>query len=156
MPDVLHEVTIAAAPDKVYKALTEQQGLEAWWTTHAVAEAKVGSTVQAHFRDGQIVIKMEVVTLSPAHKVEWMTLQAIPEWRGTQITWELSPAQNGTKVFFGHRGFAPEVGLLPINAWAFYLTSLKEYLETGKGNPGGYIHDYPEHIWSPARGPLDA
>ncbi len=45
MPDVLHEVTIAAAPDKVYKALTEQQGLEAWWTTHAIAEAKVGSTV---------------------------------------------------------------------------------------------------------------
>ena len=25
MPDILHEVTIAASPDKVYKAITEQQ-----------------------------------------------------------------------------------------------------------------------------------
>src|SRR5258708_23813117 len=100
MPDVLHEVTIAAAPDKVYKALTEQQGLEAWWTTHAVAEAKVGSTVQAHFRDGQIVIKMEVVTLSPAHKVEWMTLQAIPEWRRPQTHLERSAPPQRTKNFY--------------------------------------------------------
>ena len=27
MPDILHEATIAAAPDKVYKAITEQQAL---------------------------------------------------------------------------------------------------------------------------------
>ena len=29
MPDILHEVTIAASPDKVFEALTTQNGLAA-------------------------------------------------------------------------------------------------------------------------------
>ena len=49
MADILHEVAIFASPDKVFKALTEQPGIEGWWTPHAVAEPKVGSIVEAHF-----------------------------------------------------------------------------------------------------------
>jgi uncharacterized protein YndB with AHSA1/START domain len=70
MPDILLEVTIAAAPDNVFKALTEQQGLEGWWTTHMVAEPNVGSTVQVRFGDDPFVHKFEVIDLEPEHKVE--------------------------------------------------------------------------------------
>jgi uncharacterized protein YndB with AHSA1/START domain len=139
MPDILHEVTIAAAPDKVFKALTEGQGLEAWWTPHAAAEPKVGSTVQVSFRDGQFVVKMDVAKLESGRKVEWIIQQGVPDWRGTHVTWDLSPLGKGTKVLFGHRGFASADGSLPGASynWAFYLTSLVDYLEMGNGNPGG-------------------
>ena len=51
MHDTLLEATIATSPDKVFKALTEQQELGAWWTTDMIAEPKVGSTLQATFHD---------------------------------------------------------------------------------------------------------
>ena|SRR5258706_5412009 len=135
--DILHEVTIATAPNKVFKAITEQKGLAAWWTTHAVAEPKVGTTAEFSFMGGQFVIKMEVARLEPARKVEWITRQGAPDWNGTHVTWDLTPADNGTKILFGHRGFASADGSLPNTSynWAVYLTSLKGYLEKGKGNP---------------------
>ncbi len=30
MPDILHELTIAATPGQVFETITEQQGLAAW------------------------------------------------------------------------------------------------------------------------------
>lgn|SRR5258708_3623931 len=138
MPDILHEVTIAAAPDKVFEALTQSPGLEAWWATYAVAEPKVGSTIQAFFGDDSVVNNMEVLTLEPARKVEWITRQSsLPEWIDTHITWNLSPTENGTKLLFGQCGYASADGCLAMCSynWAGYLTSLKDYLEKGKGNP---------------------
>ena len=141
MPDILHEVTIAASPDQVFKAITEQQGLAAWWTTHIVAEPKVGSMIEARFFDGRSVHNMEVLTLEPGRKVGWITRQSfLPDWPETRVTWSLSPIQAGTKILFGQRGFASADGSLPkvSYGWAVYLTSLKEYLEKGKGNPHAY------------------
>ncbi len=142
MPDIVLELTIAAAPDKVFKALTEQQGLEAWWTTHMVAEPKVGSALEAFLKGGQTggqsVIKMEMRTLEPDCKVVWGVLERVAGWGGSQFTWDLSPVENGTKVLFGYRDFpASADGNLPwlTYGWAVNLTSLKDYLEKGKGNP---------------------
>ena len=138
MADILHEVVIAAAPDQVYKAITEASGLESWWATHAVAEPKVGTTLEVRFGDNPIVNKMDVIDLEPGRKIEWLTRQSnLPEWVDTHIVWELSPIENGTKIRFGQRGYASAEGCLAMCSyhWAGYLTSLKDFLETGKGNP---------------------
>ena len=137
MSDILLEVKIAAVPEKVFKALTEQQGLEGWWTTHMVAEPTVGSAVEAFFKDRQ-VIKMNLRTLEPARRVVWDIRERVAGWGGSQFTWDLSPIENGTKVLFAYRDFpASADGNLPglTYAWAVNLTSLKDYLEKGKGNP---------------------
>lgn len=134
MPDVLLEVTIAATPDKVFKALTEQPGLEAWWTKPIVAEPKVGSMIEASFNGRQAVLKMEVVTLEPAHKVGWSIRQGLTDWGGTHFTWDLSPVEKGTKLLFGYRGLAASADpWLPSlsYSWAVNLTRLKDYLEKG-------------------------
>ena len=138
MPDILLELTIATPPEKVFKALTEQQGLEAWWTTHMIAEPKVGSPLEAFMRGGQQVIKMEVRTLEPNQKVVWGILERVAGWGGSQFTWDLSPVENSTKVLFGyHDILASAESNLPslTYGWAVNLTSLKDYLEKGKGNP---------------------
>src|SRR5262244_1153744 len=138
MSDIVLELTIAAAPDKVFKALTERQGLEGWWTTHMVAEPKVGSALEAFFSGGQSVIKMQMHTLEPGRKVVWAVRERVAGWGGSQFTWDLSPVEEGTKVLFGYRDFpASADGNLPrlTYVWAGNLTSLKAYLETGKGHP---------------------
>ncbi len=143
MHDILLDSTIAATPEKVFRALTEQQRMEAWWAPQVVTEPKVGSMVEATFHVGspqQFVIKMEVSNLEVSHKVEWIPRQGAPEWIGTHIIWDLAPFDQGTRVVFRQRGFAIDSadGNLPgRDGWDFYLGSLKDYLETGKGNPGG-------------------
>jgi len=69
MSDILLEEMIAAVPDNVFKALTERPGLEAWWTTHMVAEPRVGTALEAFSKGGQTAIKMEMRTLEPGRRV---------------------------------------------------------------------------------------
>ena len=38
MPDIIHFLTIEASPAAVYKAITEQAGIQGWWTVQARIE----------------------------------------------------------------------------------------------------------------------
>ncbi len=141
MPDILIEVTIAATPENVFEALTEQNGLASWWTTHAIAQPTVGAMVRVSFRNDERAHVFDVVALEPARKIVWHTRQSfLPDWLGTRITWDLTPVDNSTIILFTQRGFATENGSLPkvTYSWAVVITSLKAYLETGKGTPQSY------------------
>jgi hypothetical protein len=76
MADILHEVTINAAPAQVYKALTQQTGLQSWWTEHAAAKAEVGSVSTFSFYGGMAVFKLSVDQLQPNNKVYWGVLSS--------------------------------------------------------------------------------
>lgn len=137
MPNILLEVTVESTPDNIYKAITEQKGLSSWWTTSSKAEAKEGTTSEFNFPGG-FVIKMKVDKLDSAnHKVKWTAVQGAPDWGGTYVTWELTPVDNGTKVVLGHHNYGSYDGSFGAVAynWASFLTSLKQYVETGKGMP---------------------
>jgi uncharacterized protein YndB with AHSA1/START domain len=136
MPDILLEATINASPDKVYQALTDQEAIRSWWTQQANAVPKVGSVSEFRFYNGQVVMQMEVAKLE-ANKVVWKPLSGVPDWPGTSVTWDFTPVEQGTKLLFGHRDFASSEGSLPMTGfnWAWYIISLKKYLETGSGSP---------------------
>jgi len=138
MPDALLEAPIAASPERVYAAITEQAGLARWWTPDATAEASVGSVAELRFRGGRHVIRMEVTALEPGRRVQWAVRQGAPEWAGTSVSWELTPTETGTRVRFAHRNYPSVEGTfaqVTFN-WAWYLSSLKDYLEAGTGRPG--------------------
>jgi uncharacterized protein YndB with AHSA1/START domain len=137
MADILHELTIATTPEQVYKAVTEQNGLASWWTKRTTAQPKEGTTAEFGFYGGQFTMKFQVTKLEPAKKVNWTVLQSGPDWAGTHITWDLTPDDKGTKVLFGHRDWTKTDGsFASVNYnWGYFLTSLKSYLETGKGTP---------------------
>lgn len=139
MADILHMVPIQASPDAVYKAITTEEGLKSWWTNDVSAEPQEGSTATFRFEGGQVAFQMKVDKLEPAEAVVWSVQEpAPPEWGGTRVTWHIQPGDDGnTHVLFGHRGWASmENSFAAINYnWAYYLTSLKEYLETGEGFP---------------------
>lgn len=137
MPDILHEVVIESTPDNVYKALTEQNGLASWWTTNSKAQPKEGSSSEFGFSNPAFTIKLDVKKLNPSQFVEWTMKQGAPDWQGTRVTWDLTPVDNGTKVLLGHRDYASTEGSFASVSynWAWFLTSLKTYLETGKGTP---------------------
>lgn len=137
MANILHQLTIEVSPERVYEAITHQDGLANWWTRDTVAEAKTGAIAEFGFKNREVVFKMRIDLLDPNKKVMWQCLGGSPEWEDTRLSFALAENPNGTAVRFSHRGWKSTEGIFPVcnYDWGRYLSSLKSYLETGKGAP---------------------
>ena len=140
MAAIVKELIIAAAPGRVWDALTKPDEIACWWTNDLSATPEVGSLAEFRFRQGAFVMQFEVAELDQDEKVRWITRQgpATGHWAGTSVTWQLTPVHNGTRLLFTHDGFAQvdEAYERTRENWVYFLDSLKSYLETGKGTPG--------------------
>ena len=137
MPDILHLVTIDAAPERVFDALATADGVRSWWTRDADLDSHVGGTGEFRFYEGSKVTKVEIVELRPSTRVGWKVLSSFRlEWRGTAVGFDLRGHEGGTKLLFAHRGFPlpDEDYALCTTGWGIYLTGLKALLENGTGN----------------------
>jgi uncharacterized protein YndB with AHSA1/START domain len=137
MADVLHQVGIKAAPQQIYTALTETDGLKSWWSEHSHTEAKVGSVASVSFYNNAVTFKLRIAELAPGNKVVWAVEGGPPDWANTKITWTISENNGQTMLHLAHRGFASTEGnFANVNYnWGWYVTSLKFYLEKGEGMP---------------------
>jgi uncharacterized protein YndB with AHSA1/START domain len=137
MPDILHRLTIKAPPERVYRALTTPEGVRAWWTGDCDLATEVGGPALFRFSNGRVT-EARVETLEPSVRVEWTVVSAfMPGWIGTRISFELIPDEGGTTIAFFHRGFAEDDKwfALTTTGWGYYLVSLQQLLERGKGAP---------------------
>ena len=135
---LVHEVTVKATPDAVYQAVSTARGLAAFWTSESHAEPRAGSL--ATFGFGGPSQRMRVDELTPGMRVKWTALDDFPNWNGTTVTWDISPAESGeTTVRFRHADWPDKVSqddLGSINyTWGLIVERLKQYVETGKPNP---------------------
>ena len=137
MADILHQVGIQASQDALYSALTEQAGLQSWWSEHSVIEPSAGSMARISFYNNAVVFEFRVEELVPGESVVWKIVGGPPDWVDTTITWNLSPEEGQTILDFAHRGFASTEGnFASVNYnWGWYITSLKFLLEKRKGMP---------------------
>ena len=71
MADILHRVEIHESPERVYSAVTEEDGLKAWWTSMVEAKPETGSIVKFRFGDGAHGPDMEISELEEERKVVW-------------------------------------------------------------------------------------
>lgn len=139
MPDIMHMLGIAAPPARVYQALTTVEGIRNWWTRDADLDGAVGGAGVFRFYDGRVVTQVRIDALRPPDHVGWtVTASTAPAgWEGTRISFDLRAEGTGTMVLFAHRGFAQESeGYARVTTgWGYFLVSLKQYLETGRGVP---------------------
>src|SRR6266567_7604478 len=99
--------TIAAAPRRVFNALTRPDEIGHWWTNDLNATPEVGSLAEFRFGEwGDFVLRFEIAELDEGSKVRWISRQVPAQWAGTSITWQLEPVHNGTSLLFTHDGFA--------------------------------------------------
>jgi uncharacterized protein YndB with AHSA1/START domain len=140
------QVEIAAPAAAVFKALTTEQGLRGWWTTTCEVGTDVGS--RSTFRFGKTHNVMLTEKLSPNQEVAWKCLEQHheaaelnrkDEWAGTKVKFRLeSRSSSSTLLHFEHEGLLPQLECYQIceQGWGHFLkTSLKKFVETGKGEP---------------------
>ena len=137
------EILISAKPESVYNAITKD--IDKWWTELSNQALQV---------EDQLIVRFEkttswMMTVSEAfsnrslvwkvaeanHDLEGITEK--DEWKGTTIKWEIVENETGSKVTLTHEGLVPALECYEIceAGWGYFLGSLKNYLETGKGYP---------------------
>jgi uncharacterized protein YndB with AHSA1/START domain len=121
----------------VYNAITEQDGLSAWWTK-TKTEGKVGSTASFFFgQNEEHQVVMEITDLVKNESVSWKCIDG--PWVNTDMfLFQIQADERGSVLQFSHSGWpeADEFYMHCNSKWGFFLTvSLKNLLETGKGQP---------------------
>ena len=84
MADIIHQLVIRTFSDKVFRAITEQEGLSGWWTDNVVVKSVEGGFAEFNFGD-TYYIKMKVLKLENNRSVIWECVEGDDEWLGTQI-----------------------------------------------------------------------
>jgi uncharacterized protein YndB with AHSA1/START domain len=136
--DIIIGIEIETTTEKLFDALTTDQGIAAWWT-----KAKTHPTVGAvnEFAFGQGTVTFQVEKLERGRAVGWSAQNVPPDWQGTRVLCELSDGSGAGFVTlrFSHTGFKSTTPVVAFTsyAWAQFLRSLKLFLETGEGEPFG-------------------
>ncbi len=136
MTDINHRIGIKASPEKIYEALTTDDGLTKWWTNDISGAGEVGSTIEFRFNGGGP--DFTVTKLIPNRIVCWQHSGSMPEsWIGTEVLFQLEAEENQTFVRFTHSNWKETTDFVAhcSTKWAVFLLSLKDALETGKGKP---------------------
>jgi uncharacterized protein YndB with AHSA1/START domain len=136
MFNIKHLLAINAPAEKVYEAITTPAGVSGWWTSdNRIADA-VGGYAEFTFGD-RYHNKMRILALEPGRRVEWECLEGDPEWVGTTFAFDLEPVEGGTRLRFAHNGWREESDFFANCSfhWGFYMQSLKDFCEKGRGTP---------------------
>jgi uncharacterized protein YndB with AHSA1/START domain len=136
MPAIKHYLLIKAQPEKVYTALSKTEGLCGWWTTGAKTDGHIGGTAEFVFGE-RYYNKMKITKIQDNKSVEWECLEGDKEWIGTTFLFDLEEKDGNTILRFSHNNWKEETDFFAscnFN-WGYYLNSLKQYCESGKGMP---------------------
>ena len=138
MPDILHRVGIRATPDEVFEALATVEGLAHWWATDTSGDPRPGGILRFRFGGGGF--DMEVLESKPGERVKWRCVDGPPEWMGTELTFQVRPADDQVFLLFTHAGWKEPVEFMHhcSTKWAVFLLGLRDWLERGEGRPTPY------------------
>jgi uncharacterized protein YndB with AHSA1/START domain len=137
MAEIKHQISIKAAPEKVYKAIATQAGLRSWWTADTIADQKVGGKAEFGFDKRAMVFRMKIEKLDPVKRVVWSCHGDHPEWAGTVLTWDLSHKKSGTTLRFTQSKWKAISELCTIcnSTWGALMYRLRDHVEGRKPGP---------------------
>jgi hypothetical protein len=140
------EIVVSNTPSAAYRALTSE--FDKWWTSSSRPVNAVGDTVTFKFdttywtmRATKLVHEksVELECVEAHHVHEGLPASIRKEWEGTELKWNIQQQGDETKISFIHEGLVPSLDCYEICeiGWDhFFVNSLKNYLDTGEGNPG--------------------
>lgn len=139
MKTIHHVVDVDADADRVFAALTTEQGLAGWWSTVvSTPPAEVGTVVDFTFV-GDFHPDMEVVEIDSPSLLVWRCVGGHEPWDDNTFRFELEAVDDGRTRLRFWQHYARELdddayGIYNFN-WGYYLSSLHELCETGTGAP---------------------
>lgn len=146
-PAFVYVTYIAATPEQVWEALTKSGVSENYWFGYRVqAEGGAGARMTAHSPAGDLVHDDPIVESDPPRRLvyDWKPLlKDLPDERPSRVTFELEPFKGQTRLTVTHDAFdeGSKIFGMISKGWPAVLSSLKSYLETGKGLAPSWTDD---------------
>jgi uncharacterized protein YndB with AHSA1/START domain len=140
-PEFVYVLYIAAPPEKVWQALTEGDLSEKYWFGYRVtANGKAGERMTAVNPAGKLAHDDPILESDPPRRLSyaWKPLyKDLPDEKPSRVTFELEPFKGQTKLTVVHDGFVEGSKIFGLigKGWPAVLSSLKSFLETGRGLP---------------------
>jgi uncharacterized protein YndB with AHSA1/START domain len=144
---IVGEILIAAPPERVFKALTDERDLARWFTNPGCPEkfwrmdARLGGLYHYATEKGTVIVNEvnefdchgEILEIDPPRLLvyTWIANWHDDKSRRTIVRWELTPALHGTYVKVTHSGLAQEPFARKdySGGWLGVLESLKKFTE---------------------------
>jgi uncharacterized protein YndB with AHSA1/START domain len=131
-----HTYFVKAPVRKVFRALSDPEGLSSWFLATARIDARVGGAYdfewQAGYRHSGTVL-----AFLRGKKISWSwPNRAGGKLQVTRVTFSVRSHRGGTLVRFRHEGYPRRDPWIEIYggteaAWAYFLTNMKSVLEHG-------------------------
>jgi uncharacterized protein YndB with AHSA1/START domain len=137
--DLIHRIGIAGLAEKIYRAITTEDGVKGWWTTDVKMDVQAGGKAVFGFENHTVVFQMCTEQLSPPSLVRWKCEESSsPDWIGTTQEFQLEPQPDGqVPVKFCHAGWKSggDHCYYCNTTWGHLLVTLKDFAEGGAANP---------------------
>jgi hypothetical protein len=93
--------------------------------------------MEMRFKNETLTMKFRIEELTSNALVKWRVLEGPPEWIGSTIQFAHSANGEETVVLFSHLGWKEIVEYMHhcSTKWGYYMFSLKNLLESGRGTP---------------------
>ncbi|HEX5407116.1 MAG TPA: SRPBCC domain-containing protein [Pseudonocardiaceae bacterium] len=138
--DYQQAIRVQAAPDVLFDALTTLDGLAGWWTD-VTGSGSEGGELKFFFSFPQPCV-MRVDEATRPTVVRWTVTSCdfLPDWVGTRPMFRIVDVVGGaSELRFRHHGLTAELDCIQdcTAGWNHFLTSLRRYVESGRGMPRG-------------------
>lgn len=129
-------------PERVFNAINN---VRAWWSALLKGDTEQEGDIFIYQHKNIHSSTQELVEIVKNKKVTWLVTDSHlsflkerqDEWTGTKISFEITPAGDKTQLLFTHHGLTPQVECFEActGGWNYYLQSLVNLINTGKGQP---------------------
>jgi uncharacterized protein YndB with AHSA1/START domain len=138
-PEFVYTVYIAAPVERVWNALVDGDATRRYWGHENRSDWKPGSRWE-HVRvgaDGVVDVAGRVIEIDPPHRLvtSWHSPDAEGDpVRTSRVTYEITPMGEESKLVVTHSDLNEPGMRAGVSAgWPLVLSSLKSFLESGKG-----------------------
>jgi len=142
--DYRTRIDTSANMNSCFCAITKE--VDKWWGKVDNSVNKLGDEFSIFFGDTEW--RFAITQYIPFKKVIWSCIKANhvhsglediqEEWLNTEVEWIVTEAEHKTEITITHKGLTEHLNCYEVckSGWDYFLlTSLKDYLETGKGSP---------------------
>ena len=138
-PKFVYVIYIASSPEKVFEALTKPDLTEKYWFGFRVAAAgPAGAPFTAQSPGGEKFNKGVILESDPPRRLAYTwhpQYDHVKHERPSRVTFDIEPYRGQVRLTIVHDDFEPgsKVFESVSQGWPAVLSSLKSFLETGKG-----------------------
>jgi uncharacterized protein YndB with AHSA1/START domain len=135
--EIKKSIVINAAPEVVFKAITDPTELTHWFPDNAILEPNVGGKMKfsfyktdSEYRQMDYFPEGTIIEFVPDKKISYTWQEPnIPDFPRTTVTWELEKMENNkTRRKLLHTGFKlDEIAKKHDQGWSHFLAELTKY-----------------------------